>query len=356
MRTHYSANWNGHGFVDMGVCKHGEASAYFDRCFSQEKSCLTDLFNLFFSCQLMGWSTGTFGLFGLDKNDIKTPAFNFVGIAIVIAGMYVFLQVLSFAFRAFEPRYLQNYTAVDLFLLMHQVKTNEMHSNEAGEDSSTLYQSMLEKQGSGADEGHSTRRPSRGSFSGIHQEPLSDYNADEGCGQAGRPDDAHFGSGWSQRKKRVVGLTMAVVAGLMFGAAFNPAQYVIDNRYDGDDNSLNYVFPHFCGIWLASWWYMILYAFYKYWRNDVMYVNPQSIVPAALAGFMWGIACIAWFVANGKLGFSISFPLITSGPGFVGSMYGIFLFNEISGKNNFMILGAAFAITLVGLAFIASSH
>lgn len=41
----------------------------------------------------MGWSTGTFGLFGLDKNDIKTPAFNYIGIVIVVIGMYVFLQV-----------------------------------------------------------------------------------------------------------------------------------------------------------------------------------------------------------------------------------------------------------------------
>ena len=44
-------------------------------------------------CQLMGWSTGTFGLFGLDKNDIKTPAFNYAGIVVVVVGMCVFLRV-----------------------------------------------------------------------------------------------------------------------------------------------------------------------------------------------------------------------------------------------------------------------
>jgi uncharacterized membrane protein YdcZ (DUF606 family) len=42
---------------------------------------------------LMGWASGTFGLFGLSREDIKTPAFNFVGIAIVVVGMCVFLQV-----------------------------------------------------------------------------------------------------------------------------------------------------------------------------------------------------------------------------------------------------------------------
>lgn len=190
-----------------------------------------------------------------------------------------------------------------------------------------------------------------GSFSGTHQQSPADEGEENGVTNA-----AHFGSGWSQGKKRVVGLCMAIAAGLMFGVAFNPAQYVIDHRYDGDDNSLNYVFPHFCGIWIASWWYMILYGAHKYFNNEELYVNPKCILPGALAGFMWGIACIAWFVANGKLGFSISFPLITSGPGFVGSMYGIFLFDEISGKKNFIILSSAFAITLVGLIFIAISH
>lgn len=270
----------------------------------------------------MGWSTGTFGLYGLDKNDIKTPAFNFIGIVIVVVGMYIFLQV----------------------------KTNDMH-RVGGDDAfqPILEHDEIDPEDSSAS-AHRVSRTVSGSFSGTHQQFVESSSAVE------EEDHAHFGSSWSHAKKRVVGLTMAVMAGVMFGVSFVPAQFVIDNHYDGDDSSLNYVFPHFCGIWIASWSYMILYATYKYMNGEVLYVNHLSILPAAMAGAMWGIACIAWFVANGKLGFSISFPLITSGPGFVGSMYGIFLFDEISGKKNFVILGVAFTITLVGLIFISASH
>ena len=235
---------------------------------------------------------------------------------------------------------------------MFQVKTNEMHTTgEASSMNRPLLgsESEVDPENSSASEHKVNKaRSVSGSFSGTHQFFLNENEAEK--------DEAHFGSGWSQGKKRIVGLTMAIAAGLMFGASFNPAQYVIDNRYDGDDSSLNYVFPHFCGIWIASWSYMTMFGAYKYFKNEAMYVNPQGILPAALSGAMWGIACIAWFVANGKLGFSISFPLITSGPGFVGSMYGIFLFDEISGKRNYAMLSVAFIITLVGLIFIAASH
>lgn len=280
---------------------------------------------------MMGWASGTFGLFGLSKEDVKTPVYNFVGIAIVMVGMYVFLQV----------------------------KTNEMHA-DGGPEEVTLYKSLSpedeendlagNKQGKFKYSTDDYRTRSAGSFSGAHHVQQRAHEL------KGNITTDHFGSGWSQAKKRMVGLTMAVAAGLLFGASFNPSQYVIDNHYDGDDNSLNYVFPHFCGIWIASWSYLLLYGGHKYYHGESLYVNPECILPAALSGVMWGVACISWFVANGKLGFSIAFPLITSGPGFIGSMYGIFLFNEISGKRNFIILGVAFVITLTGLAFIASSH
>ena len=40
-----------------------------------------------------GWATGTFGLFGLNKNDTSNPALNYAGIAVAIIGLIVYLQV-----------------------------------------------------------------------------------------------------------------------------------------------------------------------------------------------------------------------------------------------------------------------
>jgi glucose uptake protein GlcU len=71
---------------------------------------------------------------------------------------------------------------------------------------------------------------------------------------------------------------------------------------------------------------------------------------------MWGIAEISWFIANQELGFSVAFPLITSGPGFIGALWGIFVFKEITGQRNLIVLCAAFLVTLPALIMISLSH
>ena len=169
-------------------------------------------------------------------------------------------------------------------------------------------------------------------------------------------DEDVFGSSWSPMQKRVVGIIGAATAGALFGTSFNPAQYVIDTKYDGDDNGLNYVFPHFCGILCTSWAYTMIYLVKKHFEGKAPFVNPACILPATISGIMWGIADIAWFVANGELGFSVSFPMITSGPGFLGALWGIFLFKEIDGVKNFLTLGVAFIISVSALIMIAAAH
>lgn len=222
-----------------------------------------------------------------------------------------------------------------------QVKTNEVHGHMKSvdiDDPDTAYSLLNEYDNASLD--------TEGKASKVGSSTLREY----------RFSDDKFGASWSPTQKRVVGLTLAGVTGIFFGCSFNPAQWVIDNRFDGEDNSLDYVFPHFCGILLASWVYTILYFCIKHCKGHRVFVNPDSFLPATLSGSMWGIAEIAWFVANGKLGFAVAFPIITSGPGFIGSMYGIFLFQEITGQRNISILAAAFLITVPGLICVALSH
>ena len=65
---------------------------------------------------------------------------------------------------------------------------------------------------------------------------------------------------------------------------------------------------------------------------------------------------ISWFVANGKLGFTVTFPMISCGPGFIGALWGLFLFKDITGTRNIAILGAAVAVTLASLILVGVSH
>ena len=71
---------------------------------------------------------------------------------------------------------------------------------------------------------------------------------------------------------------------------------------------------------------------------------------------MWAVANTAWFVANEKLLFPVSFPLITTGPGFVSMFWGICLFGEVRGRRNFQVLGVAASIAVVAVVLIALSQ
>ena len=60
-------------------------------------------------------------------------------------------------------------------------------------------------------------------------------------------------------------------------------------------------------------------------------------------------------MANDALSLSVAFPIITSGPGVISAVWGVFVFREISGKRNFVVLGTAIALTVVGCAMIGMS-
>ena len=74
-------------------------------------------------------------------------------------------------------------------------------------------------------------------------------------------------------------------------------------------------------------------------------LNPRLVVPAFVSGLMWACANTAWFVANGKLSLAVAFPIITSGPGIVSSLWGVFVFREIRGARNLGFLSLCLLYT-----------
>ena len=74
-----------------------------------------------------------------------------------------------------------------------------------------------------------------------------------------------------------------------------------------------------------------------------------------LSGIMWAIANTCWFIANESLSFAVAFPLITSGPGIVAAMWGIFMFGEIRGRRNLSLFAVAVALNVLGSVLIAIS-
>jgi glucose uptake protein GlcU len=208
-------------------------------------------------------------------------------------------------------------------------------------------------------------------------------------------------------KKINLGIGMAVVAGLLFGSCFDPATYVMKHNcspgdplcYDdkghclksrpncdlygvryafdakgkcvspssatgtqykcaqyerGSSSSagLDYVFSQFCGIYIASVFWMLAYCVAM---NNKPKLYPEVVFPGFISGVMWAIAQFSWFVSNECLQYSVSFPLTTGGPGYIASAIGIY-YGEISGRRNFQFLSVSLCFQVVGFILISLSN
>ncbi|XP_078601424.1 transmembrane protein 144-like [Branchiostoma floridae x Branchiostoma japonicum] len=157
----------------------------------------------------------------------------------------------------------------------------------------------------------------------------------------------------SANQKRLVGVVLSALAGCAYGTSFAPVIYPQQHYQGASQDGLDYVFAHFSGVYATSTLYFILYAIYMKNRPKVF---PRAILPILLGGFMWGIAESGWFVANQKLQESVSFPIISTGPGIVAALWSVFYFKEIKGTRNLLILTLAFAVTVAGALLTAFSY
>jgi len=189
----------------------------------------------------------------------------------------------------------------------------------------------------------------------------------------------------------LLGLGMSLVAGVLFGACFNPAQLVQDHAakhycnaflsqhqcetfhqwegghdgtiglhwycdWDGsaDDGkkcggppTTDMAFSQFLGIFLTSFTYFVVYAAYKWYKwsqehpgKDIadsfvggpqgfMFVNVPLILPGILCGIIWAMAQIGWFIANQNLSMTVAFPIVCATPAIIGNAWGFFVFDEV---------------------------
>uniref|UniRef100_A0A7S2GGV1 EamA domain-containing protein n=1 Tax=Haptolina brevifila TaxID=156173 RepID=A0A7S2GGV1_9EUKA len=156
----------------------------------------------------------------------------------------------------------------------------------------------------------------------------------------------------SAAAKKIIGILMAITAGVMFGNTFTPPNVILYAKH-GPQSSIDYVFSHFCGIFATStFWFMVYCCVMK----GHPLINPRLTLPAFVSGLMWAIAQTCWFLATEALGgVSISFPIITSGPGIISALWGVFVFHEIQGRRNYLILCTAILTAVIGCILIALS-
>jgi len=166
-----------------------------------------------------------------------------------------------------------------------------------------------------------------------------------------KKEESSWADKLSMTQRRIIGLVGSVISGVFYGLNFNPPLYLM-GKEGHSTNSLDYVFSHFTGIWITSTFYFLVYCAIKKNKPDLY---PQVVLPGILSGILWAIADISWFVANESLLVVVAFPIITTGPGVVASIWGIVAFREIKGKRNLGVLFLAFGLSVTGVILIALS-
>ncbi len=311
------------------------------------------------SNMLLGWASGTFGLFGLDKQGASNEPLNYAGVAVALLSLLVYLFV-KVEDHHFTP------TAA-----------------AAGAGASTAA-----KDGVGAGFGaafHSSLLMEEGGASSS-----AGAAGAAAAGSAALNIDRHgadvFLPGLTGTKRFLLGAALALLAGCFYGCSFNAAYYIMDHAKQagsvyapyGGLELMDFVFPHFTGVFLAASAYFLLCLLASHLcgngngsRNRRARggrksppafaappgpeVYPAAILPAFASGGLWAVAMCAWFVANEHLSMTVTFPIITSTPGLVASLWGVLVFKEIKGKRNLLVLAGAFCLTLTACLLIGFS-
>lgn len=261
---------------------------------------------------LMGWASGRFGLFGLTPDSINSPTLNTLGVLFAVAALGVF------------------------FFVKPDLSGDKPAAKSVNEDDDheSAYAGLLYKENE-----LGLTKPS--SIGGLN---------DGQSVTAEETEEPSWTDKLTPKQKQLFGVSASIASGLLYGCNFDPPSYVADHidQFPGASTDLStYIFPHFCGIFITSVFFVQAYALYS--RNSPK-VYPEVIFPGFISGLMWAIAQICWFQANTRLELVVAFPIISVGPGLIGAAWGVFVFGEIKGKRNYMLLITAFILTATSAA------
>eukprot|EP01105_Mastigella_eilhardi_P016156 TRINITY_DN3698_c0_g1_i1.p1 TRINITY_DN3698_c0_g1~~TRINITY_DN3698_c0_g1_i1.p1 ORF type:complete len:363 (-),score=77.55 TRINITY_DN3698_c0_g1_i1:276-1301(-) len=199
---------------------------------------------------LMGWCSGTFGLFGLHKQTVATPEFNYVGATVCVLAVVIFAMVKS------KPKSKEESTRL--------TDREVVVGGDWGEVK------VVHDSGSGDTEAQDSARS-------IEKVAVS---------STGDTDLLAYLDRIPVLYKRIVGIGLALISGLFYGSNFDPPQWLIDHGEDGEKHSANgidYVFPHFCGIFLTSTAYFLIYCAAMKNRPRIY---PEAITPGFISGLV----------------------------------------------------------------------
>jgi hypothetical protein len=132
---------------------------------------------------------------------------------------------------------------------------------------------------------------------------------------------ADFFDRFSLKGKRIIGFSLTILAGVMYGEAFTPLIYM--GQQENNTNFLDYFFSYYSGIFLTGLFYLTVNCLIM--KNKPL-VYGNVFLPGLISGCMWAIGDVFYFVATGALSQAISFPISLIGPPV--RFYAVFFFTK----------------------------
>jgi len=271
---------------------------------------------------LTGWMTARFGLFGLKPQVVTSNAMNYTGVVLGI------ISIIILSYAAPPSSDYKTTTLTD----------NKNNNNDNNSESE--HQRLLQP------------RPPSLPVVITSKNLEGDTNDASIFAENGYDCTARL----SPSRKYQFGIILCIIAGILSGSMFTPVQFAIDHAYPNASLRLSdHMFAHFTGILTAQIMYFLIYVITLRSKGLPPWASSDIGLPGFASGVLWGLAAVAWFVANENLTLVIAFPLVTLGPGIVSMAIGAAFFGEVKEGTQAILLCAAIvffgaAATLIGLS------
>lgn len=185
--------------------------------------------------------------------------------------------------------------------------------------------------------------------------PTPDEIADETGSQTPpfRNKEKEYFSIWidNQKTRRIVGIVLAVFAGIATGLNTMPFDLWKHNTPEGPRMSdIQFVFSQCLGVFLMSSMLYWLQASYATFRGKLVHHVP--IRPAIIGGLLWVAGDITMLFAISGVGYAAGYTIGAVGPTLVASCISFFVYKEIKARRSRIYFASAFALQLAGVLMI----
>ena len=304
---------------------------------------------------IVGWSTGTFGL-GIKKNKVSVPALNYVGVVVAIIAVILYIFVNGDDGSSDDDKKKKKGSDKE----KRAGSPGEYDDNPNRSTSPAPLKGNYERSEDGieiVDLPRSPRTTPSLDENGGEEEKLESIKEKEERELRAAEEAMHSGlsdfiQGLGPRSKRVAGIILSIITGVCFSVNFIPAQHLIDYDDDASKDQLDYIFTHFSGFLLMT---LVAFLGYCLCMKNRPIVYPRLAFPAFISGVLVGLAQVGWYIGNKNLSFNITFPINTSGPSVVASLWGILVFKEIRGFKQLTLVTIAIVVSVVGVILITLS-